>query len=32
MESLPIFKDELTKIKTELFQKEATLFQKTQEL
>lgn len=32
MESQPIFKDELTKIKTELFHKEAMLFTKTQEL
>ncbi len=32
MESQPIFKDELTKIKTELFHKEAMLFTKTQEI
>jgi hypothetical protein len=32
LDSQPIFKDELTKTKTELFHKEALLFQKTQEL
>lgn len=29
---MPIFKNEMTKIKTELYQKEAKLFEKTQEL
>lgn len=32
IDSQPIFKDEITKTKTELYQKEAMLFQRTQEL
>lgn len=32
IESQPIFKDEITKIKSELYQNEAILFQKKQEL